>query len=84
MRFRCPKCKKDTALWRGVELSGWQGLEPDLTRNSEREAYWECAHFDGTFGCGECGWEGRDLERLSEIDGKPLVTLHPRQDALPV
>lgn len=85
VRFRCPSCKKDTALWRGVDVPGWEAIEPDLKRSqSEREADWTNARFDGTFGCGECSWEGVDLERVSEIDLTPLPVVHKRQEALPV
>lgn len=85
VRVRCPDCGKDTALWRGVEVPGWQGLGPDLKpAASTREVEWDHARFDGTFGCGECEWEGRDLERVSEIDGEPLPIVHARQEALAV
>lgn len=85
VRFRCPNCKKDTALWRSVELSGWQAIAPDLNHTKlEREAHWETARHDGLFGCGECSWEGRDLERVSEVDLEPLPVVHKRQEALPV
>lgn len=86
MRVRCPSCHRDTALWRGVEVPGWQAIKPDLEPTSEKDIDWTQATPDGVYGCGECQWEGGkgDLERVSEIDGERLPTVARGQDALPV
>lgn len=87
MSYVCPKCLNDHGLWRGVDVPGWESIDGNLkplTRGSlDREAHWSNAEADGTYGCGECNWEGgkADLVRLG-LDGLPLPKIHPGQERL--
>jgi hypothetical protein len=89
MRFVCPKCRTSNGLWRGVDVSGWQAIGDDLSPDSyrgrglDREVDWAHVVPDGTYGCGECQWEGvrSELVRLG-IDGMPLPEPNPAQGQL--
>lgn len=89
MSYVCPRCMNAKGLWRDIEVDGWEAVGDDLTpksfkgRGPEREVSWEGARPVGTYGCGECQWEGGkgDLVRLG-IDGEPLPEVHPGQGTL--
>jgi hypothetical protein len=60
-----------------VSVPGWRSVDDTLTPQPigrpDREAEWENATSEESFGCSECGWEGsrRQLEHLGN-DGEPL------------
>src|SRR5947207_7497524 len=86
--YACPKCHRDSCLWRGVEVAGWQSvdsrLEPmGMMTSLEREVYWDQASPDGSYGCGECQWEGVKAQLIPMgIDGKPLPVVHAGQTTI--
>lgn len=66
-RYECPNCHTDTALWRAVEVPGWQGIDSKgQAHRYEREVEWDDATTDGIGGCGNCEWEG--LLREMKVD----------------
>ena len=83
MTYACPKCGSPDCLWRGVDVPGWESVGGDLKPQGDHEALWPEAQSDGTYGCGDCSWEGfrDDLVRLG-IDGNPLPEVDPGQLAI--
>ncbi len=84
MSFRCPDCKHDDALYREVDVPGWQDVDNKLEVSGSwpngADVEWEDAYFTGNYGCGECEWKGgRDSLEEIGLDGNPLPNVHVNQ-----
>lgn len=87
-RYVCPKCGSACGFWRGVEVPGWESVDEYLkplgrARSTDHEAMWDDAVGTGSYGCGECGWEG-DIRGLTKIDlnGDPVEEPIEGQESL--
>lgn len=81
----CPSCERDTGLWQGVEVTGssWRNFG-DTGHAYERSDFYVSDVFpDGTAGCSECSWEGRESDLIPEPvkdrDGEPIPDPIPGQ-----
>lgn len=66
VKVRCPRCEKDTGLWRNAtaRTTGCVVVYPDgdCDLSSYDSFEHEPAELDYGYGCAECLWEGDDLE----------------------
>lgn len=77
-RHVCPKCGRDDGLYREMEVPGWQRIDSFLKPHGTIETDDYNALPTGEYGCGECQWEGLNLESVG-LDGEPLPFIHPNQ-----
>lgn len=81
----CPQCESNAGLWQGVEVTGtsWRSYGDSGDAYERSDFYVEGVYPDGTVGCSECNWEGREgaliPEPVKDREGEPIPDPIPGQ-----
>lgn len=67
--YACPRCGASDALHEDVTVPGKRRVDATLAPVRRVETADRRAEGEGTYVCGDCGWEGARLDLL--LDGEP-------------